>query len=360
MDVDDLLKHENWTTVFTHSEFHRIWWYPYSNKVYVWQADRTDKPAEPPLYSFYGTKLGRLLYEALLWVAVKVSPALTPRVEAWLFNQQFDSNDVTTHVGRSDQEINMDCLFKQFEHVTEYGVHWNFFFTLGFLPCTYAIVKRIPPKNRLVTAIITAFAYELLLKNTGLMEWALTAPRTDLISQNKEGITSFMGYLAIFAFGNALGFQILNPKEKLFTTVIRCLSWAGVAHGIFYILRIATQPSRRLANLPYVFWCVSFNAGLVGVFALLEIYRQLWQSQGFIIQLRRSVYSTVPSWGPLDCSLYLSPEVELRSSKECMSTLARKTCSASLASPSGVLWNEMFGFRNEFWCTMFENSNCSI
>lgn len=114
LDFDELLSPQKWDTIFHESEFHRIWWYPYSNKCYVWQADKTDEPADPPLYSFYGTSLGRFFYELLLWVSVRFKPSLTPWVERWLFSRQFDSEKITEHVGRGDKEINMDCLFKQF------------------------------------------------------------------------------------------------------------------------------------------------------------------------------------------------------------------------------------------------------
>lgn len=114
LDFDDLLDSKIWSHIFLQSEYHRIWWYPYSDKVYVWHGEKTTKAAEPPLYSFYGTRLGRLLYEFLLWISVRVSPRLTPFVEKWLFSHQFKENVITTHVGRSDHEINMDCLFKQY------------------------------------------------------------------------------------------------------------------------------------------------------------------------------------------------------------------------------------------------------
>lgn len=47
-------------------------------------------------------------------------------------------------------------------------------------------------------SVIIALAYDVLLSVTSLKEYILTAPRVDIFSQNKEGIFSFIGYLAIF------------------------------------------------------------------------------------------------------------------------------------------------------------------
>lgn len=151
------------------------------------------------------------------------------------------------------------------EHVSEYGVHWNFFFTLGFLPAVFSVVKRIP-----WFAVVLAVGYELVLKNTGLMEWVLIAPRTGLISQNKEGISSFVGYLSIFIFGHMFGRKIL-PSTVLLKDIIRtAFKWTSLFHLVLYILTISTDVSRRLANLPYIMWVVAFNSGLLFVLALFE------------------------------------------------------------------------------------------
>ena len=113
LDFDDLLDPKIWNSVFLQSEYHRIWWYPYTDKVYVWTGEKTTKAAQPPAYSFYGTRLGRFLYELLLFASVKISRKLTPFVEKWLFSRQFVENQIITRVGPGYAEINMDCLFKQ-------------------------------------------------------------------------------------------------------------------------------------------------------------------------------------------------------------------------------------------------------
>jgi phosphatidylinositol glycan class W len=96
------------------------------------------------------------------------------------------------------------------EHNSEYGLHWNFFFTLGFLPPFVTLIgfcRRILPFS--VLALIIALGYQLALCQ-GLQDWILETPRVDLLTANKEGICSFAGYLSIFLFGVECGVIIFQ------------------------------------------------------------------------------------------------------------------------------------------------------
>ncbi|KAF2493798.1 GPI-anchored wall transfer protein 1 [Lophium mytilinum] len=173
------------------------------------------------------------------------------------------------------------------EHVTEYGVHWNFFFTLGFLPPFVAIFHslfRLIPSYALLSCIL-GFAYEAALDLTTLKAFVLTAPRTDLLSKNREGIFSFFGYLAIFLAGQAAGMYVLprqQPVEKgastrdilKKSTLARLVAWTllwtclFVFSTNFYGMGLAV--SRRLANLPYFLWVTAFNCGQLALFCAVE------------------------------------------------------------------------------------------
>jgi D-arabinono-1,4-lactone oxidase len=113
-----------WPTFWTSSEFLRVWWYPYSKRVVLWRANKTNKCLSPPRDSFYGTTLGRFFYESLLWVAVNLYPPLTPAIERWVFSHQYGFEDTFGNgsyaVQRSDEALNMDCLFSQF--VNEWAI----------------------------------------------------------------------------------------------------------------------------------------------------------------------------------------------------------------------------------------------
>ncbi|KAF4592053.1 GPI-anchored wall transfer protein 1 [Ophiocordyceps camponoti-floridani] len=153
------------------------------------------------------------------------------------------------------------------EHVTEYGVHWNFFFTLGFLAPLVAVCHsalRIVPSYAGL-ALLVAGTYEVLLDKTALSAYILVAPRTDLVSMNREGIFSFLGYLAIFLAGLDTGMAVMprhaSGRPPLRSCALRGLAWSGLywlCTGYSYGFGLSV--SRRLANLPYVTWVAAFNS----------------------------------------------------------------------------------------------------
>ncbi|CAO2657809.1 Nn.00g070690.m01.CDS01 [Neocucurbitaria sp. VM-36] len=175
------------------------------------------------------------------------------------------------------------------EHVTEYGVHWNFFYTLGFLPPFAALFQTafdlVPSYAGLSFAL--AALYEIALDWTSLGSYILIAPRLDLFSKNREGIFSFIGYLAIFLAGQSLGSIALPRQQPLrknasMSTLLR-QSTLGQLAGIsimwtalfyfstsYYGLRLSV--SRRLANLPYVLWVSSFNSYQIAICCAIETF----------------------------------------------------------------------------------------
>ncbi|RAL05257.1 putative GPI anchor biosynthesis protein Gwt1 [Aspergillus ibericus CBS 121593] len=174
------------------------------------------------------------------------------------------------------------------EHVTEYGVHWNFFFTLGLLPPFVelfdALAAIIPSYE--VLSLGVAVLYQVALESTDLKGYILVSPRgPDLLSKNREGVFSFLGYFAIFLAGRAAGIRIIprgtgpsrSPqqarKRVLVTLCIQALSWTALfllnsTYAMGYGANIPV--SRRLANMPYVLWVSAFNNAQLFLFCLLE------------------------------------------------------------------------------------------
>ncbi|PQE03189.1 GPI-anchored wall transfer 1 protein [Rutstroemia sp. NJR-2017a BBW] len=180
------------------------------------------------------------------------------------------------------------------EHITEYGVHWNFFFTLAFLPPFMAVFQsafQLVPSFALL-AIILGSLYQTALEFTSLKAFILTAPRTDLFSKNREGIFSFFGYLAIFLAGQSTGMFVLPRTMPRSIGSIRVAhkddgvgqrnnllltlgAWSGIWIILFifstsYSYGLSLGVSRRLANLPYFLWIAAFNCSQLTAFYLVE------------------------------------------------------------------------------------------
>jgi phosphatidylinositol glycan class W len=196
------------------------------------------------------------------------------------------------------------------EHVSEYGVHWNFFFTMAVVPLALAIVQPvinlIPGPAYAIAALMLSAGYEVALESTGLKAWALTAPRSDILAQNKEGIVSSLGYVAIFLLGMSTGTVALPRDYEQGGLVARLLDFVGVkakknashsqnadvlryrliarlalASAFFWALlamhstpslfpRMSVPVSRRLANFPYVLWIAAFNTAQITLYCLVE------------------------------------------------------------------------------------------
>ncbi|KAK5054391.1 hypothetical protein LTR84_001281 [Exophiala bonariae] len=192
------------------------------------------------------------------------------------------------------------------EHVTEYGVHWNFFFTLGFLPPFVELSDTITRKlvrRYEILALLLAVTYELVLNNTDLLAYILVSPRgPDLLSKNREGVFSFIGYLSIFLAGRGTGVFVMqyqdspttttkpqnNTNTKINingpattatnherTTVLKNLLIQSLIASLLFLLTTTVyglnlNVSRRLANLPYTLWIVAFNNAQLLLFGLVE------------------------------------------------------------------------------------------
>lgn len=172
------------------------------------------------------------------------------------------------------------------EHVTEYGVHWNFFFTLGFLPPFVALFQSlfeyIPSYAGL--ALLLGITYQSFLKFTSLTKFLLLAERTSLFSQNREGIFSFFGYLAIFLAGQSTGLIVIprnisstakNGTEQRKALLKTLAAWSA-GWSILFMLSthwkygLNLNVSRRLANLPYILWIAAFNTCQLTAFCAIE------------------------------------------------------------------------------------------
>ncbi|CAB4063742.1 PIGW [Lepeophtheirus salmonis] len=118
------------------------------------------------------------------------------------------------------------------EHVTEYGVHWNFFFTLAFVK----------------------------------------------ILSTLEGIMSLLGYVAIYLGGVYWGVQIQgsiaeDSSIKSCIKLFKSLSFWSIVMwcSLMYSQDLFLLPSRRMANWSYFNWMLAFNLSQCAFFYFLKL-----------------------------------------------------------------------------------------
>jgi len=188
------------------------------------------------------------------------------------------------------------------EHVSEYGVHWNFFITLVLVgPLSILMEPLFFFVPRALSSLIVSLIYEwFIVKKEGFLTFLLLSPRTNFLSSNREGIFSLFGYLAIFLAGQSTGFYVLpsvksncnllrpNTKESIVRSLTTRLTlWQKittvspitgliiwfVAYSAAFRFVLANHEynvSRRLANLPYVLWVCTYNTGFLTCYALTD------------------------------------------------------------------------------------------
>ena len=222
------------------------------------------------------------------------------------------------------------------EHVSEYGVHWNFFFTLALLSPAIAIIQPVLkffPSYGLL-AFIIGVGIEIFYESYyGIKAYIILSERIpgDWLSQNREGVFSFPGYLAIFIAGMGIGTGILTrdsvtnapeetkkPEKNLEeddewlasvlggsgeaplkepepmkqlkpefpqTTFFHLIKWTGIwfvlAVWAMWLYGPGLFVSRRMANLAYIIWVCAFNSAQLFFFCCIEtvVYPQLYNAK---------------------------------------------------------------------------------
>lgn len=154
---------------------------------------------------------------------------------------------------------------------SEYGVHWNFFFTITLVALAATAVDFGPVASGVAGAALL-FTYQFGLSYAGGAEYMLTAERQGFFSANREGILGCFGFMALHWLAVAMGGCIhsgrLPPSRLanalLFAACVLCaLSEALASSGL--------PVSRRLCNLPYVTFTLGVNALVLGSLAFLDL-----------------------------------------------------------------------------------------
>ena len=180
------------------------------------------------------------------------------------------------------------------EHVSEYGVHWNFFLTLAML---HVLSMVLPTNTPWVPAILMG-VYQYFLSFRGLQGWIEDAPRycvfhhqqtippfvgllCDGIVANREGILGCIGYASLFLAAQHIGHYCVWSvfannnnnnnnndddddrngrlcQQRLF------LCSAGLTAAWIGIEKLGGIPvSRRTTNVTFCLWTLGHNIFLL-------------------------------------------------------------------------------------------------
>jgi len=160
-------------------------------------------------------------------------------------------------------------------HVSEYGVHWNFFFTLAAVAlASSALSRTLHATKSAVLGCILMIVYQSSLSYTSLTSYLLHAPRLSLLSANKEGIFSSIGYFSIYLISVRIGYECMKNEataqawgRKIRKMMFACLSlWCLT----FITSSFVQPPSRRMVNASYSLWMLGLNLTLLISFILLD------------------------------------------------------------------------------------------
>eukprot|EP00088_Acartia_fossae_P059827 TRINITY_DN7151_c0_g2_i10.p1 TRINITY_DN7151_c0_g2~~TRINITY_DN7151_c0_g2_i10.p1 ORF type:complete len:488 (-),score=77.63 TRINITY_DN7151_c0_g2_i10:639-2102(-) len=179
-------------------------------------------------------------------------------------------------VGLGFVRLAMVTMSGYHSNITEYGMHWNFFFTLFFVKVFGSVlIPRISDGRRLwIASVMLAVMYEGVL-SFGVVDYILSdGPRYGIIDENREGVSSLQGYLAIYLAGAAWANQIYHSPFTftVLGNVVHDLAvWSILMWlNLFYSTTFFMPPSRRLANYTFFSLTVAYNLSILSGFLLIE------------------------------------------------------------------------------------------
>ncbi|KAI3966990.1 hypothetical protein MKW92_037494 [Papaver armeniacum] len=153
-------------------------------------------------------------------------------------------------------------------HVGEYGVHWNFFFTLAGVSLLTSLIN-IHSRYCGILGLSILIGYQLWL-SSGLNEFLLSNERANnLFSQNKEGVVSIFGYWGMYLVGVQLGNFLFfgnNRRTRMRVWILAVIFWLST----IILDRHVERVSRRMCNLTYVAFVLAQNFQVFSILVLSD------------------------------------------------------------------------------------------
>jgi phosphatidylinositol glycan class W len=177
-------------------------------------------------------------------------------------------------------------------HTSEYGRHWNFFWTLAAVVIAYRCTVRVAAgvgitltPMALAAATVCVGAVHQGVLDVYFAHGVDTWPRDGVLGANKEGLASILGYLTLFCGGAAVGAVIFGtppvppthrgwhywPSSFASTSALRLLLPTALIWSAFVVsVVLGPLPSRKLANVPYCLAVLATNTLLLLLISVLD------------------------------------------------------------------------------------------
>lgn len=154
---------------------------------------------------------------------------------------------------------------------TEYGVHWNFFFTLLLTKCISSLIIRTAHVKQMgIFSILILIVHEFLLQIYFQDIVMNNEPRTNFFLANKEGISSVLGYVSLYLFAVYFG-HILKEEvfgsTRVYANIRMFITYLSIIGILSFFCNMKFGTSRRLTNMAYCFWVI-----FVGILAAFIFY----------------------------------------------------------------------------------------
>ncbi|KAI4314490.1 hypothetical protein L6164_027393 [Bauhinia variegata] len=130
-------------------------------------------------------------------------------------------------------------------HVGEYGVYWNFFFTIAAVSILTSLVDITPQYCGILGSLVLV-GYQFCLVHR-LSHYLLSNERgMDIISQNKEGLYSIFGYWGMYLVGVYLGNYLFYGRDS---STVRSNRWVRMRTSVINLFHFRYAHFRLLTVL---------------------------------------------------------------------------------------------------------------
>ncbi|XP_054282077.1 uncharacterized protein LOC128999534 [Macrosteles quadrilineatus] len=171
------------------------------------------------------------------------------------------------------------CVFvKEIDYgvnVSEYGVYWNFFITLGVVRLLTFIVLYVFKTNSSLASVFVCLLHHCIL-TFGAEAYVLgDKPRENLIDANREGLVSTLGYTGLYLIGVSLNKFIVQTCTYIkgdLKSIAKLLMLSLVLFAVSSYLSPYYPPCRRVVNITYITWVLAMAAAHVAMASCVELF----------------------------------------------------------------------------------------